>query len=133
MKKDAAIETNDLISLNKKETIKNPIPHKEELCLWLFLRVDTSGAFQLEASNDYGESCLHSSVSTLQNRRGINLARQPIPHTHRHGGKTHFTRYWLMDDVAKQRAVSRLNYLRSKRGLGKLPANPPYNIPYINV
>ncbi|MEP7703448.1 hypothetical protein [Paraglaciecola sp. 25GB23A] len=110
----------------------NPIPAKEELCIWALLRAQNSGLFQLEASNDYGETCLHSSISTLQNRHNIFLARESKPHTHRHGGTTRFTHYRLMDDVAKQRAVNRLNYLRSKRGyaplLGILPTHLPYSM-----
>jgi hypothetical protein len=132
MKKAATQTSNDLRTKQSKVKL-NPIPYKEELCIWLLLRVDSGGVFQLEASNDYGETALHSSVSALQNRHGIYLARKPNPHTHRHGGQANFTRYWLMDEIAKQRALNRLDFLRTKRGLDKLPANPPYNLPYIDA
>ncbi|WP_372741025.1 hypothetical protein [Neptunomonas sp.] len=53
------------------------------------------GMNQLETLRIYGETCLHSTVSDLANKHGSGLIRQDEPHTHQHGGKTHFRRFWL--------------------------------------
>ena len=57
------------------------------------------GMNQLEALSNYGETCLHSTVSDLANKHGYEFIRQDEPHTHQHGGKTHFRRYWLKQEL----------------------------------
>lgn len=52
---------------------------------------------QLEAFQLYGETCLHSTISELCHKHDLVFERSREPHTHRHGGKTHFTRYRLSD------------------------------------
>ncbi len=65
------------------------------LTLKLTLSRNYEGLNQLEASNLYGETCLHSTISTLANNHGIVFRRTREPHKHRGGGKTHFMRYRL--------------------------------------
>lgn len=55
----------------------------------------TRSLTELEALSLYGETCLHSTVSTLWNSKGIGFDRVWEPHTHRAGGKTHFVRYTM--------------------------------------
>lgn len=63
---------------------------------------------ELEAFNLYGETCLHSTISTLWNNKGIGFDRVLEPHTHRARGKTHFMRYTLQ----KRHRAKALNLLQ---------------------
>lgn len=67
---------------------------------------DHLGLNQLEAFNAYGETCLHSTISTLSNNYGIRFKRKLEPHKHRNGGTTHFMRYWISDDDKALRLIS---------------------------
>lgn len=51
---------------------------------------------ELEAFRLYGETCLHSTISTLANSYGFTFHRVSEKHRHRGGGDTHFTRYSLI-------------------------------------
>lgn len=51
---------------------------------------------ELEALSLYGETCLHSIISTLWNTYGINFNRVREPHNHKDGGETHFMGYTLL-------------------------------------
>ena len=70
-----------------------PATPKYIITLKLMLSRDKTGLNQLEAFNVYGETCLHSTVSTLANKYGIEFDREREPHKHRGGGTTHFMRY----------------------------------------
>lgn len=92
---------------NKKgtnSTSKNK--HKYIISLEHFLVRQSEGLNQLEALGLYGETCLHSTVSTLANNHGINFRRRREPHKHRGGGTTHFMRYWLNDASHALRMLS---------------------------
>ena len=61
---------------------------------------------ELEALSIYGETCLHSTISTLSNQKGIRFYRKSEAHKHRNGGVTHFTRYSIFDeDKEKAKAL----------------------------
>ena len=53
---------------------------------------------ELEAFNLYGETCLHSTISTLSNQKKIRFHRKSEAHQHKNGGVTHFTRYTLFNE-----------------------------------
>jgi len=76
--------------------MKNKTP-KYILCLEYFISRQADGLNELDALKLYGETCLHSTVSTLSNNHGISFTRKFEPHKHRNGGKTRFKRYWLND------------------------------------
>ncbi|WP_086480763.1 hypothetical protein [Oceanospirillum sanctuarii] len=57
----------------------------------------TRSMIQLEALNLYGECCLHSTISELCHRHGLEFDRKSHPHQHRHGGTAYFTRYTLKE------------------------------------
>ncbi|MAC45539.1 MAG: hypothetical protein CMI12_01620 [Oceanospirillum sp.] len=57
---------------------------------------------QLEALPLYGETCLHSTISTLSNDHDIDFDRVREQHQHQGGGITHFMRYTLTDDSRSQ-------------------------------
>ena len=99
------------------QIIKIKLPTKTELCLVEFIHRSSEGLIQLEAFNAYGESCLHTSVSTLCNTKGIKFARETQPHINRMGGKTYFTRYWLLDDQEIAKAKALVIQCQIKRGL----------------
>lgn len=56
-----------------------------------------AGLNELEALSAYGETALHSTISTLCNGHGLEFKRVFEPHRHRRGGITHFMRYTLID------------------------------------
>ena len=71
-----------------------PLP-KFIITLELMIRRGDIGLNQLEAFRIYGETCLHSTVSTLANNLGMGFSRVREPHKHRSGGKVYFMRYRL--------------------------------------
>ena len=88
---------------------KTKVRFKIELCIDELL---LHGPAALQA---YGETCLHSTISTLANRHGLTIDRKTEPHQHRHGGLTHFTRYSLVDEESIKKARDILaNYLKTR-------------------
>ena len=65
----------------------------------------SQGINELEALSLYGETCLHSTISTLANTHGIAFKRKMEPHQHQGGGITHFKRYWLCTPSQAQRLL----------------------------
>ena len=106
-----------------------PPPYKQEITLLCFLRLGQSGMNQPEANELMGESCLHTSVSSLQNSKGITFFRRSEPWTHRHSGKTHFTRYWLACPKEEVKAVALLNKLRARRGMYPIQQSDYFTLP----
>ena len=98
------------------DTPKHP-PLKIELVLEYALKVGFKGFTQPEAYANYHESCLHSSISELQNRHGIAFARRIDPSTRKHFRQSAFARYWLADVDAKLKAEALLQKYRIKRGV----------------
>ncbi|SIS82658.1 helix-turn-helix domain-containing protein [Neptunomonas antarctica] len=52
----------------------------------------------LEATSLYGDTALHSTISTLTHKHGLVFHRKRVTHQHRHGRSVYFTRYTLSDD-----------------------------------
>ena len=71
-----------------------PLP-KFIITLELMISRGDIGLNQLEAFRIYGETCLHSTVSTLANNHGMGFSRTREPHKHRNGRNVHFMRYRL--------------------------------------
>ncbi|UZE95890.1 hypothetical protein [Alkalimarinus alittae] len=67
------------------------------ICLKHFIEKQAEGLNELDALRLYNETCLHSTVSYLTNKRNMKFRRKLQPHNHKGGGKTHFMRYWLAD------------------------------------
>lgn len=129
MRNAATPKLDDSTCLVTGKFIAKRPPFKLEITLLCFLQVGKAGLNQPEANRLYGESCLHTSVSSLQNIHGICLFRQSEPWQHRHGGKTHFTRYMLMDGIAEVKAIALLNKLRLKRGMYPIQPSEYFNLP----
>lgn len=81
--------------MSKRTPKKTP---KYIICLEHLLARQADGLNELDALKLYGETCLHSTISTLSNNHGISFNRKLEPHKHRNRDTTHFMRYWL-DDV----------------------------------
>ena len=98
-------------------------PLKIELNLFYFLKQGPAGLNQPEAHRFYGESCLHTSVSSLKNK-GVSLIAFRDLDTIRHFNQKPFNRYWLARDCDRRKAQSLLNHYRNKRGLDSLEFAP---------
>lgn len=103
---------------NNRKSLKSPL--KIELCLMELLNRGDTGLVELEAFRAYGETCLHSTISTLANDKCLTFKRQTESHVHQHRGKVYFTRYSLFDDNETQKAQLLLNNYQSKRGFGNV-------------
>ena len=84
----------------------HPLP-KFIITLELMISRGDIGLNQLEAFRIYGETCLHSTVSTLANNHGMGFSRIREPHKHRNRRKVHFMRYRL-DSI--QNALALINH-----------------------
>jgi len=91
-------------------------PGKHELALMDLLEAGTTGISKLTELPSYGETSLPTTISELCCKRGFHLKRELRGHTHRHGGKTHFTWYWLADRGEACQAANLINKLRQQRG-----------------
>lgn len=119
----------DSIDPNTGKLIAKRPSYKREVCGLSFLRLKRYGMNQPEASRLYGETCLHTMVSTFQNEYGIQIFRRLEPWTHRHNGKTHFNRYWIADYQAELKMVSLVNRLREKRGMAPINFGEYFKLP----
>lgn len=85
----------------KKATPTGSSPKKKTpkyiIALQHLLERADAGMNELEALRLYGETCLHSTISTLSNGHGIPFTRVFERHCHRRGGITHFKRYRIAD------------------------------------
>ncbi len=104
---------------NSNTTEKRP-PYKIELALNLILHNGPRGITQPEASNAYRETCLHTTISTLKNAKGISFVSEPDFETVVHFNQKPFSRYWLASDRDRLSALQLLNAYRSSRGLPKV-------------
>ncbi len=96
-------------------------PLKRERCALHILGAGMDGVSKLTALPDYGETSLPTTISELGMRDGFNLEREMRPHTHRMGGLTHFTWYWLPDRKEAEKALALINRLREQRGCPLIP------------
>ena len=91
---------------NKRRTIPKYI-----ICLKCLLDRGDSGMIELEAFREYGETCLHSTISYLSNNLMISFKRTLEPHEHQHGGITRFMRYSL---TRREQAIKLVSFYYSK-------------------
>lgn len=77
-----------------RESRRNTRPLKIELALDMLIRADQEGRFviSLDALSQFGDTCFHTTVSTLR-EKGITFLQKTHKHQHRHGGVTHFQSY----------------------------------------
>lgn len=96
MKKPTSPEGKTNQDKNKCSTndIKQVIP-KYIITLQILLK---RSLVELEALSLYGETCLHSTISFLYNKKGIRFHRKNEPHEHRNGGIANFTRYSIYEE-----------------------------------
>lgn len=92
-------------------------PYKIELCLVELLEHGEAGLIELEALQAYGETCLHTTISTLSNAHGLTFKRSSHQHRSKRGPIAIFTRYSLADDEQIKKAQKLLKHYRTKRGL----------------
>jgi hypothetical protein len=90
---------------------------KIELCIDELLYRGPKGMIELEAFQAYGETCLHTTISTLADKHDQIIDRKTEPHMHRRGGITHFTRYSLTDELSIQKAKALLLHYMKLRGV----------------
>ena len=107
-------------TVNSQSTEMRP-PYKIELALNALLNKGPQGITQPEAFNAYRESCLHTTISSLKNERGIGFVSEPDFETVVHFYQKPFNRYWLATDEDRVMALKLLNAYRANRGLHKLP------------
>jgi hypothetical protein len=125
MKKAATQPSNDSLSLDTKKISSNKRKTQKEKTLEAFLKAGQDGFYQIQAYSAFQTTCLHTVVSNFQ-KEGIMFARKSVAHRNSDGGETTFTLYWLEDDEAILRALTKLNYLRAKRGLPPYKGGHPY-------
>ncbi|OES32077.1 hypothetical protein [Alteromonas macleodii] len=106
-------------TVNSQSTEMRP-PYKIELALNALLNKGPQGITQPEAFNAYRESCLHTTISSLKNERGIGFVAEPDFETVVHFYQKPFNRYWLATDEDRVMALKLLNAYRSNRGLPKV-------------
>lgn len=102
--------------MKNTEIVKRPL--KIELCLMELLHRGGAGLVELEALQAYGETCLHTTISTLANSKGLIFKRQQQSHVHQYRRTVYFTRYSLLNDEETNKAKVLLNHYQSKRGFG---------------
>jgi type IV secretory pathway VirB9-like protein len=128
--KQAATQSNDnsfSLRTEKNINIKLPKQKVKEKALEAFLRSGRDGFYQILAYNTFQVTCLHTYISNFE-KQGVLFDRERITHINAGGGNTSFTRYWLADQDAYDKALYMVNFLRSQRGLDPLNDIPPYTI-----
>ncbi len=118
--KDSSITVPTNRLTNNANTKENKQPYKIELALFSILHNGPQGITQPEAFNAYRESCLHTTISSLKNEKGINFVTEPDFETVVHFYQKPFNRYWLATDEDRVMALKLLNAYRSNRGLPKV-------------
>jgi hypothetical protein len=118
-------DTNTIPEWLEITNIEPPKQKVKEKALEAFLRAGRQGFYQIPAYNIFQVTCLHTYISNFE-KQGILFDRKRITHLNSGGGETSFTRYWLADQDAYNKALKMVNFLRSKRGLEPLEDMPPY-------
>ena len=95
-------------------------PYKLETSITLFVERGDKGMYQQEANQEYGESCLHTVVSTLTHKHGIKFRTEPCPVVNRVGTTARFVRYFLADGM-EVKAQQLINHYRKRRNLAPIP------------
>ncbi|WP_075882055.1 hypothetical protein [Vreelandella massiliensis] len=99
-----------------RESRKTAKPLKIELALDMLIRADRESRYvmQYDASDEYGETCFHTTISTLRDK-GIDFLQLPYKHTHRHGGTAHFQSYRI-SPKSRAAALNLANHYAAMRG-----------------
>ncbi|MFT6909873.1 MAG: hypothetical protein ACJAS1_006600 [Oleiphilaceae bacterium] len=126
-KKPATQPNDNSFSLRTEKTINIEPPKQKvkEKALEAFLRAGRHGFYQIPAYNTFQVTCLHTYISNFE-KQGIMFDRKRITHVNSGGSNTSFTRYWLADEYAYEKALDMVNFLRSHRSLEPLEDMPPY-------
>jgi hypothetical protein len=127
MKKAATQSNDNSFSLRTEKTINIEPPKQKvkEKALEAFLRAGRHCFYQIPAYNTFQVTCLHTYISNFK-KQGIMFDRKRITHVNSGGSSTSFTRYWIADENAYDKALDMVNLLRSQRGLEPLEDMPPY-------
>ena len=116
--KDKQINSTPLpASIDAANNTAKRAPYKIELCLMELLARRESGLIELEALQAYGETCLHTTISTLSNAHALTFERGSHQHRSKRGPIAIFTRYSLVNDEQSDKAKALLKHYRTKRGL----------------
>ena len=126
--KSEIIATTDAIDKTKE----NVLAHDNFTMLRLDLdetELDVNGIEDALNNMCIASFIIHTTARSLPNLYGITSARRSEPWTSRHGGKTHFTRYWLACPKQEVKAVVLLNKLRAKRGMYPIQPGEYFTLP----
>lgn len=129
-KKEAAISNcSDIIEQMNNSTqapksqkiCKLKYPTKVQIFIETLIGREKSGLNTYEANSIYNDTCLHTSVSSLQRKYGIVLTRKKEDYINLLGRKSRVTRYWLQpEDLNKAKRL--VNELRLENGFAPLYA-----------
>lgn len=123
--KNNATPKNDAIRLvaDKSTTKKIKPPKKNEIIVTaIFLSLD-KGLTQPEAYKICGESCLHTTVSSIQTNYGIQIMREPSSFKNSFGGRPFF-RYWIAEGKNRKLAQKVIIQMAHNRGQTIIPIFP---------
>lgn len=113
-----------MLSKNTQNVSKESKPMtKQEVFLTTLINVGKAGLNTFQANDIYGDTCLHSEISTLGGDHGIIANRKWETLTNPH--KTRCMRYWLSDDdmpMAKK-LVNHWRVLRGEKPLYEVTEN----------
>ena len=99
-------------SNNQKDSTPKP-PTKAEACMSAFLKLGTMTT--IDANREYGDTALHSIISTLTHKHGVEFTGEYEGFTNRVGKKIYVKRY-KPKNIKEMKRV--LNNLRIARGVG---------------
>lgn len=115
--KNAAIQkTNDDTFLVESESTPKHPPCKRECFLEFAISNYQKGITQPEAHACYRESCLRSTISSMQRTYGILFSREFDSNTVGYYRQRPFKRYWFKSEQHYKKAVSLLDDLKKARG-----------------
>jgi len=103
-------------SLSGDKKLKNNTPKpptKAEACMTAFLKLGTMNT--IEANKEYGDTALHSIVSTLTHKHGVEFTGEYESFINRVGKKIYVKRY-KPKNIKEMKRV--LNNMRIARGFG---------------
>ncbi|WP_032095045.1 MULTISPECIES: hypothetical protein [unclassified Alteromonas] len=126
MKKNEATPKGDNIKNGNSYVTEIGPRIKSEYTLEMLLKVGPNGITQPEAYSVYRESCLHSTISALQNQHDIKIMRRSDKQSIVHKRQKPFSRYWLPDIVQANRALTLLNFYRKQRNAPSLKLSAIY-------
>jgi hypothetical protein len=93
--------------MKKATPVKSSRLPKFIITLIHLVELKNQGLNELEALTLYGETCLHSTISTLKNSHGISFNKKIERHRHRGGGITRFMRYSISDSETALKLIDR--------------------------